>query len=105
MSDVLKRIKESLQKHSESMKMSSRTSARWVQYMNIIDILRKYIRGEWIGNWALHLQAMQDMLPYKAASGHNLYTKSVRVYLQEMSNLKAEHPDVQQRFNEGFHVI
>ena len=100
MSDVLKRIKDSLQKHSET-----RTSALWVQYMNIIDILRKYIRGERTGNWALHLQAMQDMLPYMAASGHNLYTKSVRVYLQEMSNLKAEHPDVQQCFDEGFHVI
>ena len=73
--------------------------------MKIIDILRKYIRGEQTGIWALHLQAMQDMLPYMAASGHNLYTKSVRVYLQQMSNLKADHPDVQQRFDEGLHVI
>ena len=38
MSNVLKRIKDSLRKHSESVKMSSRTSALWVQYMNKIDI-------------------------------------------------------------------
>ena len=105
MSDVLKRVKNSLHKFSALLKMSSRTSALWVQYMKIIDILRNYIRGERTGSWALHLQAMQDMLPYMAASGHNLYTKYVRVYLQQMSNLKADHPDVQLCFDEGFHVI
>ena len=103
--DVLKRIKDNLQKCSESVKMSSRTSALWVQYMNMMDILCRYIRAERTGNWALHLQAIQEMLPYLAASGHNNYTKSATVYLQEMSNLKTQHPDVQQRFDEGFHVI
>ena len=94
MSNVLKRIKDNLQKHSESVKMTSRTSALWVQYMNMIDILRKYNRAECTGNWALHLQAIQDILPYMAASGHKLYTKSAMAYLQRMSNLKAQHPDV-----------
>ena len=56
--DVLTRIKDSLQKYSESVKMSSRTSALWVQYMNMMDILRRYIRAERTGNWALHLQAI-----------------------------------------------
>jgi len=104
-SDVLKRIKDHLQKHAESAKISSRTSALWVQYMDMLDILRKYIRAERTGNWALHLQAIQEMLPYLAASGHNLYAKSARVYLQQMSNLKTQHPNVQQRFDEGFHVV
>ena len=45
------------------------------------------------------------MLPYLAASGHNLYTKSARVYLQQMTDLKDEHPDAQQRFEDGFHTI
>ena len=105
LSDVLNRIKDRLQTHAESAKMSSRTSALWVQYMNMVDILRKFIRAERTGNWALHLQAIQDMLPYLAASGHNLYTKYARVYLQQMTDLKAEHPDVQQRFDDGFHAI
>ena len=104
-SDVLNRIKDRLQTHAESAKMSSRTSALWFQYMNMVDILRKFIRAELTGNWALHLQAIQGMLPYLAASGHNLYTKSARVYLQQMTDLKAEHPDVQQRFDDGFHAI
>ncbi len=91
-SSVLERIKNSLKNHSESLKKSSRTSALWVQYMNMIDILRKFIRAERTGNWELHLQAIQDMLPYMAASGHNSYTKSAMLYLQQMLNLKAQHP-------------
>ncbi len=104
-SSVLERIKNSLKNHSESQKKSSRTSALWVQYMNMIDILRKFIRAERTGNWELHLQAIQDMLPYMAASGHNSYTKSAMLYLQQMLNLKAQHPDVQQHFDKGLHVI
>ena len=104
-SDVLVRIKDCLKKHITSTKMTSRTSALWCQYMDMQDILRKYICAERTGNWSLHLQAIQDMLPYLAASGHNLYTKSARLYLQQMLNLRTEHPDVHQHFEEGFHVI
>ena len=104
-SDVLNRIKDRLHKPAESAKMSSRTATLWVQYMGMIDILRKYIRAERTGKWALHLQTIQNMLPYLAASGHNLYTKCARVYLQQMANLKEEHPDVHQRFEDGLHVI
>ena len=37
-----------------------------------------------------------------AASGHNLYTKSA---MQQILNLKDQHPDVQQHFDEVLHVI
>jgi len=36
--DVLEKIKDSLKKHAESLKKSSRTSALWVQYMSMVDI-------------------------------------------------------------------
>jgi len=51
-SSVLERIKNSLKNHSESLKKSSRTSALWVQYINMIDILCKFIRAERTGNWS-----------------------------------------------------
>ena len=38
------------------------------------------------------------MLPYFAASGHNNYLKSARLYLQHMLKLHVTHPDVYQRF-------
>lgn len=83
----------------------NRTSALWIQYMTMIDILRSFIKAERTGNWWLHLQTLQKMLPYLAASGHNLYTKSVYTYLQKMTSLPTEKPDVYQHFMNGLHVI
>ena len=54
----------------------SRTESLWLEYMDMIDILRRFIKAERTGNWGLHLKAMQDMLPFFAAAGHNLYLKS-----------------------------
>ena len=75
--------------------------------MDMIDVLRKHIRAERIGNWDLHLQAVAEMLPYMAAAGHNNYTKSLHIYLQQMSHLQDDHPDpdVYQHFQNGLHVI
>ena len=78
--DVIQRITNILKEKIDSLK-SSRTAALWLQYMNMVDILRQYIRAERTGNWALHLEFISKMLPYLAASGHNHYTKSGWVYL------------------------
>ena len=48
---------------------------------------------------------MHDMLPYLAASGHNLYTKSAYLYLQDMTKLQQLHPEVYVHFLQGYHVI
>ncbi|KAJ8414824.1 hypothetical protein AAFF_G00023470 [Aldrovandia affinis] len=103
--DVMLRIKELLKRKTESLKSSSRTAALWLQYMDMVDILRKFLRAECIGNWALHLEAISEMLPFMAASGHNLYTKSAWIYVQRMCKLQVDHPDVYKRFGEGFHVV
>jgi hypothetical protein len=71
--------------------------------MAMIYILRKFMRAERTGNWTLHLEAIAELLPFMAASGHHLYTKSPRIYVQRMCKLQVEH--VYQRFEEGFHVV
>jgi hypothetical protein len=38
--------------------------------------------------------ALSEMLPYLAASGHNLYTKCTQIYVQQMSKLE-ECPEIQ----------
>lgn len=102
--DVMTRIDAALRRETNFLK-SSRTATLWMQYMDMVDILRKYIKAERTGNWELRLQAVSEMLPYLAASGHNHYTKSSWVYLQRMSNLQDEHPDVYQQFQDGMHVV
>jgi len=70
--NALEKIKDNLENDVESVKKSFITSAFWIQYMSMTDILHKFIRAECTGNWKLHLQSIQAMLPYMAASGHNL---------------------------------
>ena len=45
------------------------------------------------------------MLPYFAAAGHHHYLKSGYMYLQQMCNLNATHPDVYKAFSSGNHVV
>ena len=62
----------------------NRTAKLWIEYMNMIDLLRQFITAERSGHWLLHLKSLQQMLPYLAASGHNLYAKSAHAYLEDM---------------------
>ena len=73
--------------------------------MDMVNILRKFVKAEHTGNWNLHQLVVSEMLPYMAASGHDLYAKSARIYLQQMCNLGTQHPDIQQNFEAGYDVI
>ena len=79
--EPLSRITRKLQEHKEHLS-TCRTSKLWLQYLNMVDILRKSVKAQRTGNFDLHLESVKDMLPYFVASGHNsYYTKSDRLYL------------------------
>lgn len=86
-------------------KKEHRTARLCIQYSETIQILRSFIRAERTGDWDLHLRALQDMLPYFASSGCNLYPKSGYVYLMMMQNLDIDHLDVYKAIESGFHVV
>ena len=67
-----------------------RTAKLWLQYLDMVEKLLKFIRAERLGLWDLYLQVAAEMLPYLAASGHNLYVKSVWLYIQEMTSTSSE---------------
>ena len=71
----------------------------------MVDIVRTFLKAERMGNWEMHLQVVSQMLPYFAASGHNLYTQCATLYLQSMLKLKVNHSGVYKSFAEGFHVV
>ena len=73
--------------------------------MKMVAVLRSLIRASRTGDWNLYLQALHDMLPYLAASGHNNYTKSLVLYLNKMNNLPQTHPDVYAKFMAGLFVL
>ena len=83
---AISKIKHLLQQQKESLQ-DKRTAKLWLQYMDMVDILRKSIKAERTGHWAQHLESLSEMLPYMATSGHILYTKSAQLYLQSMVRL------------------
>jgi len=102
--DVLSKIQECVGRKKDVLAERSRTAALWIQYLEMVDILRSFIKAERTANWELHLEALTRMLPYLAASGHNLYVKCARLYLQSMTDLQTKHPDVYRNFASGLHV-
>ena len=67
--DVLCRIRHMIERQNEALKQS-RTACLWLQYMNMMDILRRFIKAKRTGNWDLHLDTVREMLPYFLAAGH-----------------------------------
>lgn len=53
----------------------------------------------------MHLECISKMPHLLAASGHKHYTKTVWVYLQWMSKLQEQHPNIYQLFQESLHVV
>ena len=49
------------------------TARLWMQYQEMVSILRTLIQSAPIGSWPLYMQALREMLPYLAASGLNNY--------------------------------
>ena len=68
---------------------SSPTSKLWLMYLEMMDIVRRYIYTERSGDWALHLATVEEMLPYLVSAGHTKYTACVPQYIIAMNSLPA----------------
>ena len=73
--------------------------------MHLDNLPKKFIRAERTENRQLHLKTLESTLPCLAASGHNLYTRLVSIYLEKMLNLEEEHPDIYESFMRDMHVV
>ena len=67
--EVFGKLIEKINSYKENL-ASSRAAKLWVQYIEMVEILCKFIKAERTGDFSLHLQAINDMLPFFAASGH-----------------------------------
>ena len=53
---VLVRIKEKLDDLKQTM--TTRTAMLWLQYLDMVSILQRFIKAERMSNWKLHLQTV-----------------------------------------------
>ena len=102
--DVLCRIRHMIERQKEALKQS-RTACLWLQYMDMMDILRRFTKAERTGNWDLHVHTVREMLPHFLAAGRTLYGNIAYVYLSYILELESQHPDVHTSFKLGKHVI
>ena len=84
-----------IQERNISIQRESKTGQLWLQFMEMVGLVRQFIKAERTGNWKLHIQTVIDMLPYFAASGHNNYLKSAHLYAQKMFALRETNPNVE----------
>ena len=75
-----------LQQILEDMASRSRTSKLWIDcVIKPVLLMQRYIRAERQSDWALHLSAVHEMLPYFYAAGQDMLFTIY--YLQTMQNL------------------
>jgi len=99
--DALKQIEAALSDMKTKMSAESRTAKLWTRYIDYVQLLKLFLLAERTSNWYLHLKCIHDMLNVFAATGHNNYYKSCRLYLQLMLNLPNSHPQLHEMFASG----
>ena len=95
---IFDKVETSIRNAKKFLAMTSRTAKLWIQYVDCVRLLKLFIRAVRTCNWNLHLFVFSQMLPLFAATGHNNYAKSGRLYLQIMQDLPHTHPLLYEQF-------
>ena len=83
----------------------NRTAALWIRYIKYVSVMQEFIRAERLDDFELHILATKAMLNLFAATGHNNYAKSCRLYLQSVDELERNRPEVFEEFQKGNHTV
>ena len=77
------------------------TARYWLMYVDMVSILKQFIKAERAGKWMEHLTEIQHMLPYIVAAKHTNYMSCLPLYLKEMGDLEEKHPAIYNDFIRG----
>ena len=83
----------------------SETHKYWDSFLNLLTLLNNLIRVDREGNWELHLQTVQDLLPLFAVMDATNYLRWCSVYLEDMRKLPSAAPEIHQRLMAGSFVV
>ncbi|KAF5281918.1 hypothetical protein FQR65_LT14444 [Abscondita terminalis] len=88
--------------HMEEVCQRGPIAKLWIQYFKMSSLIKQFLEAEKSGNWQLHLDCTQKMLPYFHAAGHYKYAQCGHLYLQEMLSLREIMDPVEyNKFTEG----
>ena len=87
----------------EDKSEKSNTTKLWVDTLiKPIFLCLRYIRAEREGDWYLHIDTVELMLPLFYAAGHVNYARDALIYLREMQKLPE---NVKKHFLKGEHTV
>lgn len=81
-------LKTRFDRYLKTLKNRGPTSQLWVQYFDMVTIIKNFVMVEQVEDWKLHLKSVQKMIPYFHVCGHFPYAKASHLYLQDMYNLE-----------------
>ena len=75
----------------------------WSMYVEMVQILRRYIDAKQSGCWQAHLE-VENMIPYITAAGHRNYAECPPLYLHGMKALPESFPAIHEFMQRHFAV-
>ena len=103
--DVSLKLVQWFEKKREELTPKSRTCALWLNYTMYIEMIQQYIRAERANDWLSHVSLTKQMINLFAATGHNNYAKTCRLYIQSILTLERDHPEIFEQFIAGNHTV
>ena len=77
------------------------TACVWSSFLQMVQILLDFARSIKLGDWKLHLQSTENMLPWMFAYDRPNYARFLTYYLVSMKKLPETHPSIHQQFEAG----
>lgn len=83
----------------------SETFAFWERFVQMTSLLKDLVRADREGNWELHLNSVQAVLPLFAGCDRVNYLRWGAVYLEDMRKLSEDAPEIYENFKAGKFVV
>ncbi len=81
-------------------------SSYWMTYIDFVeDVILGLLRASREGNWDLHLHSIRELIPWCFAYHRVNYARYLTPYFAQMTNLKDEHPEVEESFKAGWFSV
>lgn len=85
--DIFKEVTAYFEEEFQFLEKQNPTCKLWVQYCQMVFIVKDFLYAEKSGDWEIHLQTIERMLPFFHATGHFSYAKFAQLYLSDMRAL------------------
>ena len=76
-------------------------STFWSDFIDMVQFLLGFVRSSRTLNWPMHIQCLQEMLPWITAYGRTNYSRYPPVYILDMLRLSSTHPDAHDQLMSG----